>query len=391
MRVLKVSNSYYPFMEMGGPSIKVRGIAERLVQRGHIVTVLTVNRGRPGGTLSHDIGGVLVVYLRSLMRYRAVTFNPGLVSYCMRAIRDFDVAHIYGLYDLLGVVVAMFCRRRHIPYVLEPLGMHRPVLRSVRAKRLYHRVLGHALIDGAARVVATSDQERNWLVEDGLREDRIVLRHNGIDLTEFANLPPQGSFRKKWEIKSEEKLTLFLGRLAPIKSLDLLIEAFAGHLSNTGRLVITGPEESDGYGDYLKDLAERRGLTGRVLFTGPLFGRDKLEALVDADVLVLPSHSESFGNAPAEAIACGTPVIVTEGCGIAPLVRDRVGLVVPHDAQSLGESIQRVFSDSGLREGFRRHAPVVARQLSWDGPVAEMEEIYEQVVATSRAGVAATT
>ena len=111
MNILKVSNTYYPFVEMGGPPVKIRAIAEHLVQKDHNVAVLTANRGRPSGTTDREIDGVRVVYLRSIFRHRAVTLNPGVVSFCIRELRRFDIVHVYGLYDLLGPTVGFFCRR----------------------------------------------------------------------------------------------------------------------------------------------------------------------------------------------------------------------------------------------------------------------------------------
>jgi glycosyltransferase involved in cell wall biosynthesis len=381
MNILKVSNIYYPFLEMGGPPVKVRAIAERLVQRRHAVTVLTVNFGHPRRGGVREIGGVEVVYLPPVVRYRTLTITPKVMPFCLQRLRGFDVIHIYGLYDLLGPVVGFFCRRWNIPYVLEPLGMYRPIVRSFVKKRLYHALLGRYLRSHAARVIATSEQERQQLLEDGLPSSQIVLRRNGVDLTQLDVLPPRGRFRQKWGIQPEERVTLFLGRLVSVKSLDLLLEALAMLPLTTTRAVLAGPDEGDGYKEFLEETTTRLHLDGRVLFTGPLYGRDKLEALVDADVFVLPSLSESFGNAAAEAMACGLPVIVTEGCGIAPYVEDRAGLVVPHDAEALRDALQRLLTDSSLCQRFGAQGPVVAQGLSWDEPVAQMETIYGDLIA----------
>ena len=386
MNILKVSYAYPPFLEMGGPPVKVQAIAERLAQREHAVTVLTANYGRPRRTEVREIGGVEVIYLRPIVRYRTLTVNPGVMPFCLQRLREFDVVHIYGLYDLLGPVVGFFCQHWSIPYVLEPLGMYRPVLRSLGKKRLYHTLFGHHLRSHATRIIATSEQERQKLLADGLPPDQIVLRRNGVDLTQFDVLPPRGCFRQKWGVQPGQRMILFLGRLVSIKSLDLLLEAFAMLPLTANRVVLAGPDEADGYRQFLEGTAIRLNLDGMVLFTGPLYGRDKLEALVDADVFVLPSQSESFGNAVAEAMACGTPIIVTDRCGIAPYVKDQAGLVIPHDAEALRDALQRLLTDSSLSERFKAQGPVVAQGLSWDEPVAKMAAIYKELIAKSRQG-----
>ncbi len=107
----------------------------------------------------------------------------------------FDVAQIYGLYDWLGPAAAFFCRRRGVPYVVEPMGMFRPIVRSLVLKRFYHRVFGNALVTGARFLIATSEQERQELIEGGVAASRIFVRRNGIDLPK--EIPSRGEFRKQ--------------------------------------------------------------------------------------------------------------------------------------------------------------------------------------------------
>jgi glycosyltransferase involved in cell wall biosynthesis len=121
------------------------------------------------------------------------------------------------------------------------------------------------------------------------------------------------------------------------------------------------------------------GISERLLFLGPLYGDAKWAALQDADVFVLPSQNENFGNAAAEAIAVSTPVIVTDRCGIAPWVHDQAGLVVPYEREALTEALWRLLTDEALRERFRQGCHKVAESLSWDEPVTQMEQLYSQL------------
>jgi glycosyltransferase involved in cell wall biosynthesis len=377
MRILEVTQIYYPYLEKGGPVLKIKALAEHLARRGHEVTVLTAGLGQRSagaGTAGNSDTRVQVVYLPTWLRYRTATLNPGVLAFCSRRLRSFDVVHIYGLYDLLGVIVARSCRKQGIPYVVEPLGAFRPRVRSVRKKRLYHWAAGRRLLEGATRIVATSEHERGELLDEGIPEGKLVLRRNGLDLSEFADLPPRGAFRARLGIGTGP-LVLFLGRISFVKGLDLLVEAFAG-VRSSAWLVVAGPDDRDGCLDAI-----RRQGGGRVTFPGPLYGKEKLEALVDADLLVLPSRYESFGNAAAEAVACGTPVLVTDQCGIAPLLKDRAGLVVPCSVEGIREGLARLLGDNALRQTLRARCPEVARELSWDEPVTTMEDLYRTVCA----------
>src|SRR5262249_39100547 len=140
-------------------------------------------------------------------------------------LQNFDVVHIFGLYDLLGPAVAAECRRRGVPYVVEPIGMFLPIVRSLRLKRMYHGVWGGKMLRGAQFLIATSDQEAGELESAGLPRDRIVLRRNGVDQAPAPH--KRGTFRSEHGIPAGVKLVLFLGRLSRKKSPDLLLRAFA--------------------------------------------------------------------------------------------------------------------------------------------------------------------
>jgi glycosyltransferase involved in cell wall biosynthesis len=184
-------------------------------------------------------------------------------------------------------------------------------------------------------------------------------------------------------------MILFLGRLVSKKSPDLMLEIFSrwngrGNGAQGSVLVMAGPDEGDGLRQQLETTAAQMGLNGRVLFTGPLYGDSKWAAYRDSDVFVLPSQNENFGNTAAEAVVAGTPVLVTDRCGIAPLVDRRAGLVVVHDAAALEAGLAKILEDAEfnarLREGCRR----VADSLGWAEPLAQMETLYRQVILERR-------
>jgi glycosyltransferase involved in cell wall biosynthesis len=391
MRILNVTQSYAPFYEFGGPPTKVRALSEGLAKRGHQVTVLTADWGiskRPENSdeaqaEESDYGwrvrknGVEAIYLRNWMQYRALSWNPGAKRFLSNELSKFDVAHIFGLYDLLGPAAAAACRRQGIPYVVEPIGMYVPIVRNLRLKRAYHRLFGNALIRGAKAVIATSEQEISELEAGNILREKIVLRRNGVEIP--ANLPERGRFRAAQGIGTNVKLVLYLGRLSLKKSPDLLVQAFAQicerHSGTSFGLIISGPDE-DGMKGRLQEIAAQLGIASRVQFPGALFGDNKWSAYRDADVFVLPSQNENFGNTAAEAIGAGTPAIVTDQCGVAPFIKDAAGLVVKHNDRELGEAIERVLLEPGLPERLRAGCTAVIEQLGWEQPVNEMESLY---------------
>lgn len=393
MRVLSVVQFYFPFQDRGGPVVKVRSLAKGLVKRGHQVTVLTADLGLSGvngfdekierckwGWRWED-EGVEVIYLRTRGHYRALTFNPGVFGFSTDSLKDFDIVHFYGLYDLLGPAAAYFSRRYEVPYVVEPIGMYRPIDRSLRFKRLWHGTLGKAFLRNAARVIATSDIERQELLEGGIPPAKLAIRYNGIDLSSYTPLPSRGAFRSKWEIPPEQVLILFLSRLIPRKGADILIEAFARTCPESGYLAIAGPEGEAGYREYLERRAKESGVEARILFTGPLYDEEKKAALADADIFALPSRYENFGNAVAEAVVSGVPVIVTNSCGIHSLVASRAGLVIAPNKEELADALRQLIYDGDLHRRLKAGCADVVDQLRWDRLTEQMEGYYADALA----------
>ncbi len=397
MRILNVTETYAPFLEFGGPPVKVSALSEGLAQRGHQVTVLTADWGlekrlqapeekmaaerSPFGWRRRE-NGVEAIYLPTWLRYRTVSWNPAVKRYCRARLQNFDVVHIFGLYDLLGPAVAAACRTCGLPYVVEPIGMFVPIVRNLWLKRMYHLAWGRRLLQGAASVVATSDQEIEELVSGGISRAKIVLRRNGVEAPE--SWPERGTFRTAQRIPPDSKVVLFLGRLSRKKSPDLLLRACADVLMRSPgfplMLVFAGPDEG-GVEAELNQLGSQLGIRANLKFSGPVFGQAKWAAYRDADVFVLPSQNENFGNTAAEAVAAGTPVIVTEQCGIAPLLANEAGLVVRHDAGALAEALERLLGNEDLRGHLAAGCAKVSLRLGWDDPIRETEELYAMIVS----------
>ena len=378
--------------------MKVRSLVHALRQRGHQLTVLTPNLGLDS---RHSFGiqaqrcrwgwqceenGVRTVYLSSWFHHRSLTLNPSVIGFCMASLADFDLVHFYGLYDLLGPSVGQFCRKLKLPYVIEPMGMFRPIDRSFRKKRLWQQTLGRSFWRGAARIIATSELEKQDLIDLGVPSEKVILRYNGVDASLADELPSRNEFRSRHSISSSEPVLVLLSRLIPRKGADLLIQAFASACPNEGRLIIAGPEGEPGYRSYLEKCASQFGVGARVLFTGPLYDAEKKSLLAAADIFVLPSRYENFANVVAEAIACGVPVVISRFCGIHSLVDGRAGLVVDREPEALASAIRSLLHDPAVYARLKAGCRIVTEQLSWNQLAASMEGFYEGVLGKTHAG-----
>jgi glycosyltransferase involved in cell wall biosynthesis len=396
MRILNVTQTYFPFLEFGGPPVKVRSLSQQLVKFGHRVTVLTADWGFPSRTSAAAIqssaepspfgwrleeSGIESIYLRSWLRYRALSWNPGITRFCRARLWNFDVVHIFGLYDFLGPAIAAACRRDRVPYVVEPIGMFVPIVRNFLLKRMYHLSLGQRMLRGSRKIIATSPQEVAELASSGVPAEKIIVRRNGVEIPETR--PQTGKFRSALGISENTKVILYLGRLSEKKSPDVLLQAFAslckGEHDAELCLVFAGPDDG-GMKKKLLQMASDLGIASRVQIQNALFGEQKWSAYQGADVFVLPSQNENFGNTAGEAMVAGTPVVVTNKCGIAPLLADIAGLVVEHDATAIAQALARVLWEPELHAKLSAGCKTVAARLDWDEPAREMGALYENLV-----------
>ena len=145
------------------------------------------------------------------------------------------------------------------------------------------------------------------------------------------------------------------------------------------RLVIAGPDE--GELTKLKELVAERGISNTVIFTGPLYGRDKLAAYLDADVLVSPAIFEIFGLVPFEAMMCGTPVIIADDSGSGRLIKDtQSGFTFPQgDVDSLAKMIGYVLMNPGAaKQTVEAGQRFIRENLDWDKNVNKLIDLYQE-------------
>jgi glycosyltransferase involved in cell wall biosynthesis len=377
MRILQVTSSYYPYLESGGLAQKTQELSSGLAKLDHEVRVITFDSQKTNARKARTVDDVDVQYVPWIGT--ANRRSPISLPIIQSAVDWADIIHCYGLYNLLCPSAAFLAQRSRRPFLLEPLGMFVPRLRKKLTKRLYHQVFTFRMLARASKVIATSPIEMEEL-SAVVAEDKLVLRRDGVDLNKFRKLPPRTVFRDQLGLADAERLILFLGRISPIKNLEQLIEAF--HLADleTAQLVLVGPVSEPEYAARLRSMIGCRDLNNRVLLTGPLYHERKLAALAAADLFVLPSIYESFGIAAAEAVAARIPVLLTETCGIAPLIHARAGLAVPLSPVALADGLRALLEDVGLREQLTCRTDEVAAELSMEEPVQQMDRLYRNIL-----------
>ena len=389
VRILHVTPYFADAWAYGGIPRLAHSLTRGLARRGHQVTVCTTDACDESSRLpalsSRTSDGVeLRVFpnLSNHLAYHLQLFLPrGLDRYLSRHAGTFDVAHLHACRNIPGAMAARHLRRAGVPYVIAPNGTAPRIERRLLAKRAFDMLAGRRILTGASRVLAVSDAERRQLRALDVAPSVIRVIPNPVDLDEFISPVMPGTFRRRIGLPSE-RLVLFLGKLTPRKRLDVLVRAFAQLRQSDARLVIAGNDM--GAGARTRSIVRALGFEHRAVFTGLLRGRERLEALADADVLVYPSEHEIFGLVPLESLLSGTPVIVADDSGCGEVVRATGGgEVVPlGDADALARAIDGVLEDpSGWRAAAAKAQVRVRAIYGADVVCAQLDQLYGEMVA----------
>jgi glycosyltransferase involved in cell wall biosynthesis len=373
MNILQVLHFSTP--ARGGSVVVPCSLSKHLAKREHEVTIFTTDF-EFDKEYAKSLDGVRVVPFHCIANIGLMLISPEMKGQLKKEIRDFDVIHMHSFRSYQNILTHHYAKKYEIPYILQAHGSVLPIFQKQRLKKIFDIFFGYRILRDASKVIALTKTEAEQYKKMGVDEDKIEIVPNGIDLSEYDNLPKRGEFRKKYGIREDEKMILYLGRIHKIKGIDLLVAAFADLIKELDdvRLVIVGPD--DGFLSTLKRQIGDFKIGDKILFTGPLYERDKLKAYVDADVYVLPSVYETFPVTVLEACACGTPVIVTDRCGIVDIV-DKVGCVAEYDKGKLRDAISKVLSDEGLRRSFGEEGGrLVREEFGWGEVVKKVEEVY---------------
>ncbi len=233
-------------------------------------------------------------------------------------------------------------------------------------KKIFWRLLQEQTLRRADTFHATAEEEYLDLRRLGFRQPVCVIP-NGIDVPPLEKPLPK-----------EQRQLLYLGRIHKKKGIDLLLRAWAAVEPRfpDWTLVVAGPDDG-GYLPEYQALAERLHLA-RVHFPGPLYGEEKLAAYRRASLYVLPTHSENFGVTVAEALAAGTPAIVTKGAPWAGLVEHGAGWWIDIGVDPLVAALEEALAlpEVRLREMGRRGREWMLRELSWPAIARRIAAVY---------------
>jgi glycosyltransferase involved in cell wall biosynthesis len=298
-------------------------------------------------------------------------------------VRTCDIVHVHGLWHYPQWRSSRSARRLSKPYVVSLHGMASGWALRHRAyrKSLYWRLFEHSRIAGAASVHALTQAEKEQY-RRVVKSGHCFVVPGGVwtgDERAATHTSEQPASRNG----STRKTILFLGRLHPVKGLDLFLPAFARCLREQPywRLILAGPDEG-GYAHKISSLIRKLKLQNNVQMPGLVGGTQKTEMLRSADVFVLPSRSEGFSAAVLEAMAETLPILITDECGFPEAGRAGAAKIVPATEEDLARGLRELMnmSDGERRRMGRKGRELVAREYTWPRAAQKMLDEYERIV-----------
>jgi len=288
-----------------------------------------------------------------------------------------SIIHVNGLWLPFLNAGARYAHAANMHYVISPRGMTAPwAMRHKRLKkavawRLYQR----RILQNATCLHATADSEMENLRQLGITAPIAVIP-NGVEIISDQQLSELKKTRSE-RANPEIRTLLFLGRIQKVKGLENLMRAWAKVRQPGWRIQIVGPEE-DNHKLELKRLAQRLGIFQDIIFCGPQSNEDKWKTYSNADVFVLPTHTENFGLTVAEALSCETPVITTKGAPWSEINEHRCGWWIDIGVEPLAQSIEEAInlSDANRAEMGQRGRKMVQHNYGWSGIARQVNEVY---------------
>jgi D-inositol-3-phosphate glycosyltransferase len=383
--------------EAGGMQAYVRQLSQELGRRGVLVDVFT-RRSDPdlptivvfgeGARVIHLDAGPAAPVEKAALYDLLPEFVGNLDRFRRAEGRDYRLIHSH--YWLSGWVGTILARRWAVPHLTMFHTLARLKNRALHGTEPDDRIdVETRVIARVDRVIAATEHERQALVElYGARRERVAVIPGGVDLERFRPVD-RAAARARLGLCGD--VLLFVGRIDPIKGLDVLVRA-VGLLRDRPdlTLVVAGGPGDEAELERVRGLIETLGLRDKVQLRGAVPQEELPDYYSAASVCVVPSHYESFGLAAIEALACGTPVVASHVGGLPTVVRDgENGLLVRWRwPEAFAAAIARVLDDPSFAASLAGRARESVLRFGW-GRVAEaVLEQYRQVEAACQPAVA---
>ena len=390
--------------DTGGMNVYVRELTRQLGQMGIHVDVFTRSQDDHVPHVLHELGyGNRVVHVPAgpehpVPKEELADYIPQFVKgvryfACEKGI-TYDLIHShYWMSGVAAEALSNLWGGTPIVHMFHTLGeMKNRIARTDAEREGAYRISGEKqVLRRADRVIVATIAELTQLrFLYKANQSKLVVIPPGVDVSHFYPIPADEA-KMYVGLKPDDRMVLFVGRIEPLKGVDTLIEAMSCvqlkeerpvHLAIIGGDPAASPQEMSAEMARLQKLCDDLAVGQTVVFLGKR-DQDKLPYYYSAaELLVMPSHYESFGMVALEAMACGTPVIASEVGGLAYLVRDgETGFTIPdQEPETLCEKISWLLKDHDLHATMSQRAVEYAQDYAWEKIAKQIVEVYQNLL-----------
>lgn len=361
MRILNICGYTWA---IGGPARIIYDHTLEVLKQGHRVDILS--------PISPDDvpypvpeGATLILCKRTPFLSKIYReFSVELYQYLKKNIHLYDVIHIHGIWHF-GSLAPFLIKSKAVTVItihglLDQWAVNHHRWKKDLVTFLYQKkLLGNAdLIQ-----INNTDEEQDVLRYLGYRPKNLVIIPNGMQMSDYQQLPDHGTFRKHFELDPTKKIVLFMARLNIKKGLDILLPAFKNYIQkqNDSLLILAGPD--DGFQKEVESFIEQHQLEAKIKLVGMLTADIKKAALADADLFVLPSYSEGFSIAVLEAMTSKVPALVSDRVGFGDYIkRYDAACLTDLTTESVCENLERTLQNAPYRNQLAENAYQMVRE-----------------------------
>jgi len=363
------------------------GTAERTIQmsrylsseKGIEVSILTLNIGLTKNILD-NLKGINLIAVPCINKrfYIPFIFFSGI----SQSIKEADVVHLMGHWSIINLLSYLWIRKFKKPYVVCPAGALPIFGRSKALKFFYNYIGGSACIRNANMNIAVSPDEFNHFYEYGAKLNKNILLPNGIDPNSYLDNDDK-EVRRKYSI-GKAPFLLFVGRLNKIKGPDLLLKAFSIISKDYPNYLLIFAGKDDGMEGELKNSIDGFNLKNRVKFIGFVQGKSKSQLFYAADLLVIPSRIEAMSIVVLESAITGTPVLMTNTCGLNEMSGENGAITVNPDSISIANGLKEIMtSNEELKFRGAKLKNYVEKNFIWSSIIKNYVQMYKNIINIS--------